>query len=138
MNNKLIICIVILSGIVGFITSLYLHRDTVLATANSDVPIIQTFHYPATFVKQLAGDPKAGEKIFTEFCATCHAKQPKIDIHAPHIGDHEAWKMRSKLGMPMLLNITINGVGAMPARGGCFECSDEQLRETIRYMLNQK
>jgi cytochrome c5 len=44
--------------------------------------------------------------------------------------------MRRQLGLDILLNITVNGVGAMPARGGCFECSDEQLRTTIRYILD--
>jgi len=37
--------------------------------------------------------------------------------------------------MDTLLKMTIQGVGAMPARGGCFECSDGQLKEAIIYML---
>lgn len=134
MKTFLILFILLLSGFIGFLTSLYFHHHQ---AQSADTQIIQTFHYPALFVKQLAGDPQAGEKIFKEFCAACHSKQPFIDVHAPKIGDKKVWVSRRKMGMPTLLKITINGVGAMPARGGCFECSDEQLRQTIKYMLSQ-
>jgi len=130
-----ILLLLLVSGLFGFITSLYVHRDRNVSS-NNNVQVIQTFHYPATFVKQLKGDPRAGEKIYKEFCATCHAKQPIVDVHAPLIGDKKAWDIRQKMGMPALLKLTIHGVGAMPARGGCFECSDEQLKETIRYLMN--
>ena len=43
----------------------------------------------------------------------------------------------SSLGMPVLLKLTIDGKGAMPARGGCFECSDEQLMDVIKYIVSQ-
>jgi cytochrome c5 len=135
MKKIFIILIFLLSGLIGFLTSLYFHRD--IEEQQSDTQLIQTFHYPALFVKQLAGDPHAGEKIFKEFCVSCHGKQPLIDVHAPKLGDKAAWSVRRKMGMPALLNITITGVGAMPARGGCFECSDEQLRETIQYIFSE-
>lgn len=132
MKSKLIIfCLFFLSGAAGLALSFYLHREPV----QSDVQTIQVAHYPATFIKQLKGDPRAGEKIFKEFCSTCHANPPIIDITAPRLGDKKSWKIRRQMGIDALLKLTISGVGAMPARGGCFECSDEQLRETIKYML---
>jgi cytochrome c5 len=126
----------LLSGVLGFIVSLYLHGGS-FSRAPSSVQTIQTFHYPALFVKQLKGDPRAGEKVFKEFCSACHAKEPTIDVHAPLVSDTKTWQYRAKMGMPTLLKITINGKGAMPARGGCFECSDDQLRQTIQYILDQ-
>ncbi len=104
---------------------------------DKSIHLIETFHSPALFVKQLAGDRDAGRKIFREFCATCHAKTPVIEMDAPRLDDKKAWQLRRKMGVDALLTITVNGAGAMPARGGCFECSDEQLRETIQYMLEQ-
>jgi len=100
-----------------------------------DDRVIETFHYPALFVKGLEGDKQAGMKIFHEFCSACHAAKPLIDIKAPHIGDEKVWQGLSGLGIDKLLAITVNGAGAMPARGGCFECSDAQLKATIQYML---
>ncbi len=132
MKKILILCALLLSGLLGFVLSLYLHDKP----NQDDVQLIQTFHYPALFVKQLENDPDAGKKIFNEFCSSCHGKQAVIDVNAPRIDDHASWQIRKKLGMPILLKITLTGVGAMPARGGCFECSDEQLREAIQYILS--
>lgn len=140
MKNKLLIVLVLfVSGLLGFLFSLYHHSESVIPPIElpADSQVIQTFHYPAIFVKQLQGDPDAGRKIFKEFCAACHAEDPQIDIRAPHIGDKKIWGGLRQLGVPALLKITINGAGAMPARGGCFECSDDQLEMAIRYILDQ-
>jgi cytochrome c5 len=124
-----IVLVLLGSGILGFILSWH-HYQPLAETS------MQTFHYPTLFVSQLQGDPRAGEKIFKEYCASCHTANPVIEVNAPAIGDEKAWHFRRQLGMNTLLKITINGVGAMPARGGCFECSDDQLRATIAYMLS--
>lgn len=134
MNKKFIITVLLLSGLAGFLLSLYLHQET---PPLSDVRLIQTFHRPAIFVKQLVGDRDAGRKIFKEFCASCHDKQPIIDVNAPRIGDKQAWLVRRKWGLKVLSNLTMTGVGAMPARGGCFECSDDQLNLAIQYILDK-
>lgn len=136
-QHVFIVLLFICSGLLGFLLSLYLHRNTNTMAQSANVRIMQTFHYPATFIKQLAGDPDAGRKIFNEFCSVCHSQQPSVDIQAPRIGDKKIWQGMHTLGMPALLKITINGKGGMPARGGCFECSDEQLRETIQYILQK-
>lgn len=137
-STLLIISIIALSGLLGFLLSLYLHQNTSLQEeTGNNIPITQTFHTPVSFVKQLAGDKDAGRKIFKEYCASCHSQDPIIDIKAPHIGDKSAWKIRKKRGLPLLFKTTLDGKDVMPARGGCFECSDDQLRETIQYMLNQ-
>jgi len=124
----------ILSGLLGLLFSLYHYGKFNLV--NSSSTTMPTFHYPALFVKQLAGDPQAGRKIFKEFCASCHANQPLIEVGAPRIGDQKTWRRLRQAGMAALLKNTITGVGAMPARGGCFECSDEQLQAAISY-INQ-
>jgi cytochrome c5 len=136
LPKKYIIILFIISGLLGFSFSFYIHYGFKADKKENDVEVIRTFHYPALFAEQLKGDKNAGEKIFKEFCSACHAKYPTIDVQAPRIGDVNAWKKRKKLGIETLLMITIQGVGAMPARGGCFECSDEELREAIQYMIH--
>ncbi len=131
-----VIGLLMLSGIAGFLLSLYQHRGLVVLE-NNDVQVMETYHYPTTFVRQLRGDPNAGEKIFKQFCTSCHGNPPIIAIPAPRIGDKKVWAIKQKMGMQTLLKLTIMGVGAMPARGGCFECSDAQLQETIHYILKK-
>ena len=36
----------------------------------------------------------------------------------------------------MLKNV-IHGIGAMPPKGICSDCTDEELKHTIQYMINQ-
>lgn len=129
-QRNVIILSLAISGLLGFLLSLYVHRSSL-----SRVTVIETYHYPALFVKQLEGDPDAPRKIFKEFCAACHSEHPPIDIQAPRIHDKKAWHKKRQLGIDTLLQLTIHGVGAMPARGGCFECSDQQLKMTIQYLL---
>src|SRR3990167_10190399 len=106
-NKKIfIILLLLLSGLCGFLLSVYQHR----ITSSKEIQTIQVAHYPATFVKQLAGDPEAGKKIFTEFCAACHAPVPFIDVNAPRINDKKAWKIRGQTGMKTLMKITTTGV----------------------------
>jgi cytochrome c5 len=123
-----IIVLFILSGVGGFLFSLYNHPSL------DDAKI---YHSPISFIKQLEGDKDSGRKIFNEFCASCHAREPFISVNAPRVNDKKSWDKYRKLGVSTLLNMTIHGQGAMPARGGCFECSDEQLREAIKYILSQ-
>lgn len=128
LRYMLVVALLALSGAAGFWLSL--HRPAV------SPQIMETFHSPATLVRQLEGDPDAGQKIFHAFCAACHASPPQIDIDAPRIGDPKAWVERQKWGRKTLLRMTLQGVGAMPARGGCFECSDQQIGQAINYILN--
>ena len=124
-----VILLLVGSGVLGFWFSL--SRESV----SSFQHVRTTFHSPSTFVRQLEGDPEAGSKIFHMFCASCHASAPLIDVEAPPIGDEKRWSLWSKVGRLTLLQLTLQGKGAMPARGGCFECSDAQLMEAIDYIL---
>ena len=55
---------------------------------------------------------------------------------APKIGDRAAWIPRLKKGLDPLVASAIHGHGAMPARGGLPDLSDEEIRGAIVYMFN--
>jgi cytochrome c5 len=95
-------------------------------------------HKPQDFLNQVRGTQDEGSKIVTHFCASCHADKPLIAIGAPRIGNSDDWKPRLKQGLNSLLEHVNAGFNAMPPRGGCFECSDEQILLSIRSMLNKK
>ncbi len=92
-------------------------------------------HHPQEFLNSIAGSKNEGQKIIQHYCAVCHAEKPLIKLGAPRIGVKADWDARIKQGMQKMFAHTSEGLNAMPARGGCFECSDEQLMLAIVAML---
>ncbi len=78
--------------------------------------------------------PDAGQKRYEASCALCHAGGL---AGAPKFGDKAAWAPRVSKGIDTLLKSVINGLNAMPPRGGCTNCSDEELKMAVQYMLNK-
>ena len=67
-------------------------------------------------------------------CFACHGTGA---AGAPKLGDSEAWDTRMEKGMEAVMANAINGIGAMPARGICMSCSDDDLQLVVEYMLAQ-
>lgn len=95
-------------------------------------------HHPQQFLDKIKLTEHEGLAIFEHFCANCHAKKPVIQLGAPRIGEYEDWQPRIKKGIDVILQHTNEGFQAMPARGGCFECTDEQLVLAVLAMLPNK
>ena len=92
-------------------------------------------HHPQEFLQSIKGAKDEGEQIVKHFCISCHAIKPMIQLGAPKIDDEHDWMPRVKQGIALLLQHTEEGYNAMPARGGCFECTDEQLNLAVLAML---
>jgi len=74
------------------------------------------------------------ESNFNKSCATCHNAGV---AGAPKFGDVAAWAPRLEKGMDTLYSSTINGLPpAMPQKGMCFSCSDDDLRALVDYMVD--
>lgn len=82
------------------------------------------------------GPPRTGAQVYAYRCAACHAKTTQ---GAPMPGDDIEWGIRARQGMDVLMQHTINGYKQllMPARGGCLNCSDAELKAAVIYMLEQ-
>jgi cytochrome c5 len=79
-----------------------------------------------------ASGPRSGADVYTSKCASCHA----VGVAgAPKFGDAE-WTNRAAKGMDSLLATAISGVGAMPPKGLCSDCSDEELQGAIQHMID--
>lgn len=72
--------------------------------------------------------------VYQTNCFACHGTGA---AGAPMLGDSEAWGTRMEKGMEAVMANAINGIGAMPARGICMSCSDEDLQLVVEYMLAQ-
>lgn len=80
-------------------------------------------------VELAAGD------IYNNVCSSCHDAGVS---GAPVMGDSDAWSARfDDKGLETLFDHAINGFNAMPARGGDSSLSDEQVRKTVAYMLEE-
>ena len=95
-------------------------------------------HHPQDFLKKIAGSKTEGRDIVEHYCALCHAEKPMVQLGAPTLKDKKAWASRIKQGMDTLFQHTNEGFNAMPPRGGCFECTDQQLLMAIMAMLHEE
>jgi cytochrome c5 len=76
---------------------------------------------------------RSSETIVQAQCAKCHQNG---EAGAPKIGDRVAWTPRLKKGLDPLVASAIHGHGAMPARGGLPDLSDQEIRGAVIYMFN--
>ncbi len=77
-----------------------------------------------------------GKAVFEDACASCHTGGiGGFFSGAPDIDDKEEWQGIIAKGVDALTFGTIEGIGEMPPRGKCAECSDEQIRAAVEYMV---
>ena len=79
------------------------------------------------------GGARTADDIIAKHCNACHATGV---LDAPKIGDTAAWKKRAdeQGGLDGILAKAISGINAMPPKGTCADCTDEELREAIQKM----
>jgi cytochrome c5 len=75
-----------------------------------------------------------GQKIYQTSCQACHATGA---AGAPKLGDKDAWAPRIAKGNGALLSSVKNGLKAMPPKGACMSCSEDELRAAMEYMVGQ-
>ncbi len=81
---------------------------------------------------QVAAADLSGEQVYQQVCASCHAAGV---LNAPKPGDAAAWGPRIANGNDTLYANAINGIGAMPAKGGRVDMSDDAIKAAVDYMI---
>lgn len=76
---------------------------------------------------------RSGEEIYNSKCAGCHTSGV---MGAPKFASLEDWAPRVGLGLEKLTLSAIAGKGGMPAKGTCMDCSDNDIKITVQYMLD--
>ncbi|MDJ0778241.1 MAG: c-type cytochrome [Gammaproteobacteria bacterium] len=72
------------------------------------------------------------DQMYQSACLACHTTGA---AGAPKIGDAGDWTERLGKGLDALVASAINGIGAMPARGGS-QLDDGQIRAVVEYILD--
>lgn len=75
---------------------------------------------------------RTGQVIYDQYCASCHNSGL---MGAPKKGNADDWATRVSQGDAILAKHAIEGFNAMPAKGTCMDCSDEEIIATINYMI---
>ncbi len=76
---------------------------------------------------------RSGEEIYNSKCAGCHTSGV---MGAPKYASLADWSSRIDLGLDKLTASAIAGKGGTPARGTCMDCSDNEIKVTVQYMLD--
>lgn len=93
---------------------------------------------PVVAVVSSAGQNRSAEEVYTQKCALCH---DAAIAGAPKFADPAAWSDRIAKGEETLIANAIKGfqgeTGVMPPKGGCLDCSDEEVSNAVKYMLEK-
>lgn len=83
-----------------------------------------------------ADQARSGKEVYDAACMACHATGAG---GAPVTGDATAWADRIAKGMDALHEAGIKGVPGtgMMAKGGCMNCSDEEVMAAVDYMVEE-
>ncbi|BAK72562.1 c-type cytochrome [Arcobacter sp. L] len=97
-------------------------------TANANQPMSVERSLPK--VEDSSVQP--GQAEYEASCSACHGNAA---IGAPVVGDKNAWAKVTEKGIDKVYHNAINGINAMPPKGGT-DLSDEKIKEVIDYMIN--
>ncbi|MDQ7049320.1 MAG: c-type cytochrome [Enterobacterales bacterium] len=75
-----------------------------------------------------------GRSIYEGVCKVCHGSGV---AGAPKLDDAEQWASRISKGNDVLYSSALEGLNAMPAKGGRTDLSDEAVKQAVDFMLHQ-
>lgn len=74
---------------------------------------------------------RSGEAVYNAACMACHTSGA---AGAPKLGDKAAWAPRIAQGNSTLVQHALQGFKGMPAKGGCANCSDAEIKAAVEYI----
>ncbi len=79
------------------------------------------------------GGSRSGDDVYNKSCKTCHDAGM---AGAPKLGAPDDWTARIDKGMDTLYTSAISGFQGMPPKGLCMDCSDDELKAAVDYMVD--
>ena len=80
------------------------------------------------------GGARGGEEVYQAVCFGCHGTGA---AGAPKLGDVGVWTARlDEKGYDTLVQNAINGINLMPPKGTCVACSDEEIENAVKHIID--
>ncbi|MBQ4850139.1 cytochrome c5 family protein [Pseudoalteromonas sp. MMG012] len=92
-------------------------------------PVGSVYLAGAAPAEVIPSGPRSGEQVYQASCFACHGTGA---LGAPKTPDD--WATRLTKGREVLIDHAINGFNAMPPRGTCMDCSDDEITAAIDFM----
>lgn len=89
---------------------------------------------PKTVSVASAGEMATGQAVYEKSCSSCHTSGI---AGAPKLGDKTAWAPLISDGIDQMVQVAIDGKGAMPPKGGNPDLSNDEVRAAVNYMVEQ-
>ncbi len=79
-----------------------------------------------------------GKSVFDKTCTSCHTGGFKGWITgAPEIGDWDDWELYFQKGFSVLVTNVIEGKKGHAVKGECEDCTGEQIKAAIEYIISE-
>ena len=89
-------------------------------------------HVAGAKAESAASGPRSGTQIYNKSCVACHSVGV---LGAPKFQDAADWSPRISKGIDTLLEHALKGFNAMPPKGTCGDCSDDEIKAAIEHMI---
>jgi cytochrome c5 len=94
--------------------------------------IFLILHFVAS-LSLAAAAGRTGQQVYESTCKACHGTGIS---GAPKFGDKVWAQLEKKEGIKELVKDAIKGERAMPPKGGCADCTDNEVRAAVKYMID--
>ena len=108
-------------------------ENTELQSVQQRIEPIGKVHIQEDIQKKSLKENQMGRKVYDRYCVVCHRDGL---VGAPKLGAKSDWKNRlaAKKIEGLILSAT-KGINAMPVKGTCYECTEQELKAAIEFML---
>ncbi|WP_133468185.1 c-type cytochrome [Paraglaciecola marina] len=90
-------------------------------------------HIAGAKAEAASSGPRSGADIYAKTCVACHSIGV---LGAPKLQDAADWSPRLEKGFDTVWQNAINGIGGMPPKGTCNDCTDDEIKSAIEHMID--